>query len=268
MKKIFITGASSGLGSAIATAYAKQYSTQGIAIGLVGRNLNSLKQLAEKLHTHFQAQCSVYALDVRQATELKAAAQDFIANYGAPNIVIACAGVSRGTLTEYQEDIAAFQAIMDINVMGMVNTFQPFIDAMQNNRDEQKQLVGIASVAGIRGLPGAGAYSASKSAVITYLESLRVEMQQHQIQVTTIAPGYIRSPMTDVNTYRMPFLMDANVFAKKSIHAIERRSRYTVIPWQMAVLSKLLRFLPPFLWDWIMRNAPHKERTQWDWLNK
>lgn len=268
MKKIFITGASSGLGAAIATAYAKQNMTQEISIGLVGRNLSALKQLAETLHTQYHASCSIYALDVRQANELQAAAQDFIANYGAPNIVIACAGVSRGTLTEHQEDIAAFQAIMDINVMGMVNTFQPFIDAMQHNLDEQKQLVGLASVAGIRGLPGAGAYSASKSAVITYLESLRVEMQQHQIRVTTIAPGYIRSPMTDINTYRMPFLMDADVFAKKCIQAIERQARYTVIPWQMAVLSRLLRFLPPILWDWIMRNAPHKERTQWDWLNK
>jgi short-subunit dehydrogenase len=268
MKKIFITGASSGLGSAIANAYAEQYAIQGICIGLVGRNLIALKKLAETLHTHFQARCLVYALDVRQAPKLKAAAQDFIANYGAPNIVIACAGVSRGTLTENQEDIPAFQAIMDINVMGIVNTFQPFIDAMQNNHNEQKQLVGIASVAGIRGLPGAGAYSASKSAVITYLESLRLEMQKHHIQVTTIAPGYIRSPMTDINTYRMPFLMDADVFAKKCIRAIERQTRYTVIPWQMAVLSRLLRFIPPILWDWIMRNAPHKERTKWDWLNK
>lgn len=268
MKKIFITGASSGLGSAIATAYAKQYVTFGISIGLVGRNLTALKQLAETLHTLFNAKCSIYALDVRQATELKAAAQSFISNYGAPNIIIACAGVSRGTLTEHQEDIAAFQAIMDINVMGMVNTFQPFIDAMRQNRDEQKQLVGIASVAGIRGLPGAGAYSASKSAVITYLESLRVEMQQYQIQVTTIAPGYIRSPMTDINTYPMPFLMDADDFAKKCIDAIERQARYAVIPWQMAILSRLLRFLPPTLWDYLMRNAPHKERTKWDWLNK
>jgi short-subunit dehydrogenase len=117
-------------------------------------------------------------------------------------------------------------------------------------------------------LPGAGAYSASKSAVITYLESLRVEMQQYQIEVTTIAPGYIRSPMTDINTYRMPFLMDVDIFAKKCIHAIEQQSRYTVLPWQMGLLSRLLRFIPAFLWDWIMRNAPHKERTHWDWLNK
>ncbi len=268
MKKIFITGASSGLGLAIATAYAKEYSAQGLIIGLVGRNLNALNQLSEVLTQQFHTKCSVYKLDVRDGEALNIAANDFINRYGSPNIVIASAGVSRGTLTEFQEDKAAFQAILDINVMGMVNTFQPFIEAMRTSSDNQKQLVGIASVAGIRGLPGAGAYSASKSAVITYLESLRVEMQRYQIHVTTIAPGYIRSPMTDINTYHMPFLMDADIFAEKCLRAIERQSRYTVIPWQMGLLAKILRIIPPFLWDWIMRNAPHKERTHWDWLNK
>lgn len=268
MKKIFITGASSGLGLSIATEYAKQYSKTGIAIGLLGRNANALKQLAKVLQTQFHTECSIYTLDVRHSSALDTAAKDFISRHGVPNIVIACAGVSRGTLTEFQEDIAAFQAIMDINVIGMVNTFQPFISAMRHSTEKQKQLVGVASVAGIRGLPGAGAYSASKSAAITYLESLRVEMQNHQIQVTTIAPGYIRTPMTDINTYHMPFLMDANVFAKKCISAIEQQSRYKVIPWQMGILAKLLRFIPPLLWDKLMRKAPHKERTQWDWLDK
>jgi short-subunit dehydrogenase len=179
-------------------------------------------------------------------------------------VVIACAGVSRGTLTEHQEDIAAFQAVMDINVMGMVHTFQPFITAMREAGGGQ--LVGIASVAGIRGLPGAGAYSASKAATISYLESLRVEMAPSNIAVTTIAPGYIRTPMTDVNTYSMPFLMDADVAAKKFIKAIAGKRRFVVIPWQMGWLGRLMKFIPPVVWDSAMKKAPYKPRLDWDWL--
>jgi len=266
MKKILITGASSGLGLALAQAYAAHYAGQGVALGLIGRNLTALQRLADELKSKYDATCAVYALDVRQHTELATAAEDYIARFGPPNIVIAGAGVSRGTLTEHDEDIAAFQAIMDINVMGMVHTFNPFIAAMKENTSEQSQLVGIASVAGVRGLPGAGAYSASKAAVISYLESLRVEMQAYNIHVTTVAPGYIRTPMTDINQYNMPFLMEANVFAEKLIAAIDNKRRFIVIPWQMGWVARFMRFIPPIIWDWAMCNAPHKERTDWDWL--
>jgi short-subunit dehydrogenase len=266
MKKILITGASSGIGLALAREYAARYSHQNIVLGLIGRNLPRLQLVAHELESTYQITCALYALDVRDSATLSTAASNFITRYGAPNIVIASAGVSRGTLTEYQEDIPAFQAIMDINVMGMVHTFSPFIAAMRDAKDEQTQLVGIASVAGIRGLPGAGAYSASKSATISYLESLRVEMQVYGIDVTTVVPGYIRTPMTDINQYKMPFLMDADVFAKKCIAAIEGKRRFIIFPWQMGWLARILRFIPPILWDWIMRNAPSKERTTWDWL--
>jgi short-subunit dehydrogenase len=176
--------------------------------------------------------------------------------------VIANAGVSRGTLTEYQEDIAAFQAVMDINVMGMVHTFQPFILAMKSARQQGQtaQLVGVASVAGIRGLPGAGAYSASKAAAINYLESLRSEMQHADIAVTTIAPGYIRTPMTDVNSYAMPFIMDVDVFAKKFAQAVARKKRFCIIPWQMGVVARIMKLIPAWLWDRLTKNAPHKTR--------
>lgn len=266
MKKIFITGASSGLGWAIATEYAAKYVPHKIVLGLVGRNINALEQLSSELRSNYNATCVIYALDVRDSAALKTAAEDFITRFGAPNIVIANAGVSRGTLTQNQQDIAAFQAVMDINVMGIVHTFSPFIISMQNNTKSQSQLVGIASVAGIRGLPGAGAYSASKAATIAYLESLRVEMQPFQIQVTTIAPGYIRTPMTDINQYKMPFLMEPNIFARKFITAVEQKRRFVIIPWQMGLLARCMRFIPPILWDWAMRHAPHKERTNWDWL--
>ena len=262
---IFITGASSGIGLALATAYAKHYQPQA-TIGLLGRNTNALTTLAQQLQQQYQANCSIYTADVRQPALVKAAADDFMQQCGIPNIVIAAAGVSRGTLTEYGEDIPAFQAVMDINVMGMVHTFSPFIQAMKQTTSDTQHLVGIASVAGIRGLPGAGAYSASKSAVISYLESLRVEMKSYDIHVTTIAPGYIKTPMTDINQYKMPFLMDVDQFAEKSIKAIARKKTYTVIPWQMGWVAKIMRLMPDCIYDKLASNAPQKERTDWDWL--
>lgn len=257
---VFITGASSGIGAALAIEYAKRYESKTLAIGLVARRSEHLQQLQSALQHHKNIQCMVYPLDVRDHHALANAAADFIAHYGCPDIVIANAGVSSGTLTEVQQDISAFQAVMDINVMGLIHTFQPFIHLMK--KAGKGQLVGIASVAGIRGLPGAGAYSASKAAAITYLESLRVEMLHHNISVTTIAPGYIRTPMTDINTYHMPFLMDADIAAHKFVNAIEQKRRFVVIPWQMGWVARLMRFIPPVLWDFLAKNAPHKPRIQ------
>lgn len=288
--KIFITGASSGIGLALAHEYAKRIAAgasetktpadlaKGISslstdsnnniIGLAARRSEHLQVLAQTLKAQYGATCVIYPLDVRDSLACQLAAQDFIGKFGAPNIVIASAGVSRGTLTEFREDIPAFQAVLDINVMGMVHIFQPFIAAMKASAKlgDTAQLVGVASVAGIRGLPGAGAYSASKAAVISYLESLRVEMARDNITVTTIAPGYIRTPMTDVNSYKMPFLMDADVFAHKFADAVAAKKRFTIIPWQMGVIAKIMRLIPPFLWDFAMKNAPHKKRINWDWL--
>lgn len=266
--KVFITGASSGIGEALATEYAIRYNNSDTIIGLVARRSEHLLKIQTSLQETYQVKCTIYPLDVRDSAALATASENFMQQHGTPNVVVACAGVSRGTLTEYQADIAAFQAVMDINVMGLVHTFQPFIAAMKVSAKsgETTQLVGIASVAGIRGLPGAGAYSASKAAAISYLESLRVEMAANNIAVTTIAPGYIRSPMTDVNQYKMPFLMDANIAAAKFVNAIESKRRFVVIPWQMGWVVRFMRFVPPFLWDWAMKKAPHKPRLDWDWL--
>jgi NAD(P)-dependent dehydrogenase (short-subunit alcohol dehydrogenase family) len=123
-----------------------------------------------------------------------------------------------------------------------------------------RRLVGIASVAGIRGLPGAEAYSASKAAVISYLESLRLEMQPFGIRVVTIAPGYIETPMTEINPYPMPFILPADEAAKKFAAAIARGTSYTVIPWQMGVVAKLLRLMPNWLYDRLFVRAPRKPR--------
>ena len=254
--KVFITGASSGIGQALAQHYAKK----GAIIGLAARRADLLTKLQESLTTESVS----YPLDVRDADALENAAQDFVARFGAPDIVIANAGVSAGTLTENKHDLNTFKGVVDINLLGMVYTFQPFIASMKQMR--KGSLVGIASVAGVRGLPGAGAYSASKAAVIAYLESLRVELNLDGISVTTIAPGYIKTPMTDINAYAMPFLMAPDVAAKKFARAIANKKRFIVIPWQMGWVARVMRFLPPWLWDCLMKHAPRKAHANWDWL--
>lgn len=249
--KVFITGASSGIGEALAVYYAGQ----GASLGLAARREASLQALVARL----PGAHACYALDVSDAPALQAAAEDFMARYGVPDIVIANAGVSAGTLSECREDLAVFRRIMDINVYGMAATFSPFIPAMQA-AGGMRRLVGIASVAGIRGLPGAEAYSASKAAAIAYLESLRLEMRPSGVRVVTIAPGYIATPMTAVNPYRMPFLMPVERAVERFAAAITKGVSYTVIPWQMGWVAKLLRLLPNWLYDRLFTAAPRKPR--------
>lgn len=247
---VFITGASSGLGAALA----KQYVLQGHTLGLVARRRDRLHELAAILPgRHY-----LYVVDVQDRDELHAAASNFIEQVGEVDVVIACAGISAGTLTEQTDDFGVFKAIFETNVMATVSTFEPFVQQMIKR--QSGTLVGIASVAGVRGLPGAGAYSASKSAVTTYCESLRLELKPHNVGVVTIAPGYIRTEMTAKNPYQMPFLMEAEVFAAKALTAIQQNKTYVVIPWQMGVVGKLMRLLPNWLYDRLAVNAPRKPR--------
>lgn len=248
---VFITGASSGLGEALA----RRYAALGATLALVARRGDALRTLADNLPgTH-----ACYPLDVRDRAALHAAAADFLARCeGRVDVVIASAGISAGTLSEHTEDFAVFQAILDTNLMATVATFEPFVAPMRARG--QGRLVGIGSVAGVRGLPGAGAYSASKAAVATYCESLRVELAPAGVKVVAIAPGYIRTPMTAANPYSMPFLMDADAFATKAETAIARGMSYTVIPWQMGVVARLMKVLPDWLYDRAAKDAPRKPR--------
>lgn len=248
--RVFITGASSGIGEALA----KHYAGHGAILGLVSRRRDALERIAALI----RVPTSLYAVDVRDGESLAAAATDFMARHGSPDIVIANAGVSHGTLTEHAVDACAFQEIIDINLVGMMKTFQPFIAPMRASG--RGTLAGIASVAGIRGLPGAGAYSASKSAAISYLESLRVELYGSGVAVVTVCPGYIATPMTAGNPYPMPFILSAEAAAGKIARAVASRSSYAVIPWQMALVAKLLRLLPNALYDRLFAQAPHKPR--------
>lgn len=252
---VFITGASSGLGEAMA----REYAAQGALLGLVGRRTEILEQVRNSLPNAGTHQ--IYALDVNDHAALQQAAQQFIQHAGSVDTVIASAGISVGTLTELSEDLAVFRRVMDTNVLATVATFTPFIEHMKSHAKESPcRLVGIASVAGIRGLPGASAYSASKAAVISYCESLRVELRATGIKVVTIAPGYIDTPMTRINTYAMPFLLPADVFARRAISSIRAGLSYRVIPWQMGIVAKVLRALPNMVYDRLFANAPRKSR--------
>jgi NAD(P)-dependent dehydrogenase (short-subunit alcohol dehydrogenase family) len=250
--RVFITGASSGIGAALAARYAQD----GAALGLFARREAALREQAAAL-PHPERH-RIYAGDVRDHAALAAAARDFIAAAGGIDIVIASAGISHGTLTEVPEDLPVFESIIATNVTATVATFGPFIEAMREQG--HGTLVGIASVAGVRGLPGGGGYSASKAAVVTYCESLRLEMRRHGIRVVTIAPGYIDTPMTQQNKYHMPFLMAPERFAERAVRAIAGGVRYRVIPWQMGVVAKLLRWLPDALYDQAFARAPRKAR--------
>lgn len=247
--KVIISGASSGLGEALA----RHYAATGATLGLIARRSGLLEAIATELPN-----ASIYPADVTDASALQAVAQDFMERHGCPDIVIANAGISRGTLTEYAEDRKVFEDILATNVTGMVNLFQPFITGMRFRGGGS--LVGIASVAGYRGLPGSGAYSASKAAAISYLESLRVEMRRSGVSVITICPGYIVTPMTANNPFRMPFILTVEDAAKRIARAIESKTSFKVIPWQMSIVAKTLRLLPNFLYDQIFANIQRKPR--------
>jgi NAD(P)-dependent dehydrogenase (short-subunit alcohol dehydrogenase family) len=249
--RVFVTGASSGLGAALA----REYAARGAVLGLLGRRADALRDLADALPSSLDHH--IYAVDVTDHAALANAAADFIAREGGADIVIASAGVSAGTLTERPGDLAEFGHIFAVNVTATVATFAPFIDSMKRDTG-RRRLVAIGSVAGIRGMKGAGAYCASKSAVHTYAESLRLELQPHGIRVVTIAPGYIDTPMTRQNHFPMPFLMPVDRFAAAAARAIDAGTSYRVIPWPMGIVTKLLRLLPNVVFDALFAHAPQK----------
>ena len=250
---VFITGASSGLGQALAL----RFHGAGYRLALVARRSDEVARWARGAGID-AGRFAVYTADVRDVAASVAAGKACIAAQGVPDVVIANAGISVGIDTADPADLEVMRATLETNVLGMASTFHPFVAAMQERRSGR--LVGIASVAGIRGLPGHGAYCASKAAVIGYCESLRGEMRPFGVKVVTISPGYIDTPLTRQNRYGMPFLMKAEVFADKAFATIQAGRSYRVIPWQMGVVAKLLRVLPNVVFDKALAGRPRKHR--------
>jgi len=245
-----ITGASTGIGEALARHYAGPDG----ALGLIARRRDVLESLAAAL----PGQTAVYPLDVADGQALAGAARDFTERFGVPDLVIANAGVSVGTHGDDDSDIAKLRRLLEVNVVGLAATLAAFAPGMR--AAGRGTLCGIASVSGFRGLAGAGAYCASKAAAITWLESLRAELRGSGVSVVTVCPGYVDTPLSRVNPYRMPFLLPADEAARRIARAIEAKRRLAVVPWQMALVSYPLRALPGWLYDRIAARAPRKPR--------
>ncbi len=249
----FITGASSGIGQALALRFARA----GWRLGLVARRGAELQAWADAQGLQGE-QVRVYAADVRNVQAIVDVGRRCLAQQGLPEVVVANAGISIGMDTADFDDLEVLRATFETNNLGMAATFHPFVAAMCQRGSGR--LVGIASVAGIRGLPGHGAYCASKAAAISYCESLRGECAPSGVKVVTILPGYIDTPLTRSNRYAMPFLMPADAFAERAFAAIVAGDSYRVIPWQMGVVAKLLRLLPNTLFDRALSKRQRKQR--------
>lgn len=254
---IYITGASSGIGQALA----KYYLQKGDRVALIARRTEELLQWCNI--EGFDEKCySIYKADVCNSAEIIGVGYQCQKELGVPDIVIAAAGISIGIDTEFPDDIDVMRKTYETNNIGMMATFNPFISVMKKRGSGV--LVGIASVSGVRGLAGHGAYCSSKSAVISYCESLRLEMRQatgaQGVGVVTISPGFVATPLTQKNPYRMPFLLTPEEFAKKAANVISKKRSYAVIPWQMAIVAKVMRLLPNFLFDRIFCGRQRKPR--------
>ena len=250
----FITGASSGIGQALAL----RFHAAGYRLALVARRSDAVARWVAGAGID-ATRFAVYAADVRDVEAIVAAGRACVEAQGLPDVVIAVAGISIGMDTVEFDDLEVMRATYETNNLGMAATFHPIVAAMRERR--AGTLVGIASVAGIRGIPGHGAYSSSKAAAIAYCEALRGELRPFGVKVVTIAPGYIDTPLTRGNPYSMPFLMNAGDFAERAFRAIEAGARWRVIPWQMGIVVHLLRVMPNALFDRLLARRARKPRV-------
>ena len=227
---LFITGASSGIGQALAL----RFHAAGYRLALVARRAAEVQAWATSQGFE-PGRFAVYAADVRNMAAISGAGHACVGAQGLPDVVIASAGISVGMDTAVFDDLEVMRAVFETNNLGTAATFQPFVGAMCERGSGR--LVGIASVSAIRGLPGHGAYCASKAGVVAYCESLRGELRTSGVKVVTLLPGYIDTPLTRNNPYGMPFLMPDEAFADRAFAAIVAGTSYRVIPWQMGVVA-------------------------------
>lgn len=257
---ILITGASSGIGEALAIAYA----APGVSLALTGRDAARTEAVA--------AACRAKGADVLAETveaEDAAAMPDFVARAHARRpleLVIANAGISAGTGGK-GENAAQARRIFDVNVQGVVNTVAPAVELMlqkpragtaPRDRALRGQIAIVASLAGYRGFPGAPAYCASKAAVKVWGEGLRGELHAHGIGVSVVCPGYVRTRMTEGNNFPMPLLMDAERAVRIIRRGLERNRARIAFPWRLAFMAQLVAALPPAWTDPLFRKLPKK----------
>ncbi len=248
--RIVITGASSGIGRALAEAYA----APSVSLGLIGRDATRLAEVADVCRAR-GATVDTVSLDVRDRTQVAGWLTAF--DTAAPiDLLIANAGISAGTGGMLGESPEQAQKIFAVNMDGVLNTLHPIIPRMIARKAGQIAL--MSSLAGFRGMPGAPAYSASKGVVRLYGEGLRGDLARHNIKVSVICPGFIRTPMTAVNNFPMPFIMDVNKAALRIIGGLARNQGRIAFPRRLYAFVWLLMALPSWLSDLILAQAPKK----------
>jgi len=246
-----LTGACGGLGQALA----RELIDGGAQVALVGLDAHRLDALAAPA----RKRCAVYTPDVSDSAAMQAMAIDWMARAGTPDLVIANAGVAGGFDTAEAADLAVLRRMLEINLLGAATTFQPFVTPMRAQR--RGALVGVASIAGWRGMPGNGAYCASKAGLIRYLESLRAELRETGVAVHTVSPGYIRTALTAGNRFAMPGLLEADAAARQLLAGVRAGRERIVLPRRIGWLSMLLNLLPEKLHDRVLRAQPRKPRV-------
>ncbi len=257
MKSLFITGASSGIGEALAVRFA----APGRTLGLMARRVVELNRVADQCRVR-GATVSIFVADVGDAAAVRDAAQRFLQTHGPVDVAIANAGVSRRD-DESRDEAALSREIIETNLLGVINTLTPFIAPMDGAGSGS--LVAISSVAGVRGLPNAGAYSGSKAAVNTWMESLRIRLRG-RVHVMTVCPGFVATPMTASNRFRMPWLITADDAAARIERGIRRKQPVLVFPAPMLALVAIAGFLPRSLYEpvaaWVGRHRADLLRKQ------
>jgi short-subunit dehydrogenase len=230
---VFITGASSGLGAGLA----RHYATPGATIGLCARRAELLADIAKEIENR-GARAIIYPVDVSDTEAMRQAADHFGAQCGKVDLVIANAGIGigHGTLQGKSEPIAN---LMRVNVIGVTNTVVPFVPQML--KQESGTLVTISSMAGHRGLPGRSAYSASKAAAMMFMDGLRLDLHDTGVHAMTLCPGFVDTPMNPRDSGNMPFLISCEEAVNIMSHAIAKKKKTYTFPWQMRILSLLLK---------------------------
>jgi len=248
-----LTGACGGFGQALA----RQSLGAGCQLALVGLNRPVLDALALTA----PGRCTIYTPDVSDAAAMQAMAADWLARHGPPDLVIANAGVAGGFDTAQVDDLAVLRRMLEINLLGAATTFQPFLAAAGPRPAQPLALVGVASVAGWRGLPGNGAYCASKAGLITYLQSLRAELRGTPATVHTVSPGYLRTPLTAGNRFAMPGLLEPDDAARRLLAGVAAGREHIVLPRRTGWLARALGWLPAPWHDALLLRQPRKPRV-------
>jgi len=248
-----LTGACGGLGQALA----RTLLAGGTRVALVGLDRAALQALADGA----PGRCAVYTPDVADGAAMQAMAADWIARHGLPDLVVANAGVAGGFDTARAEDLAVLRRMLEINLLGVAATFQPFLAAAGPRPARPLALVGVASIAGWRGLPGNGAYCASKAGLIAYLQSLRAELRGTQARVHTVSPGYLRTQLTAGNRFAMPGLLEPDAAARLLLAGVAAGREHIVLPRRTGWLARALGCLPARWHDAILLRQPRKPRV-------